>query len=116
MLGPGFPPLGKVAWAATPGGREELREIVIAAGVPSTKRIATPEMESHSPIPSLLAVSQPAIKPERATLMLCTVVFPTMFVVRHWKSGFRPPECFCRSRSEERRVGKECRSRWSPYH
>src|ERR1035438_885944 len=23
---------------------------------------------------------------------------------------------FCQSRSEERRVGKECRSRWSPYH
>src|SRR3712207_3503286 len=23
---------------------------------------------------------------------------------------------FHRSRSEERRVGKECRSRWSPYH
>ena len=22
----------------------------------------------------------------------------------------------CFSRSEERRVGKECRSRWSPYH
>ena len=26
---------------------------------------------------------------------------------------FNPAE---RSRSEERRVGKECRSRWSPYH
>src|ERR1043166_5930273 len=25
-------------------------------------------------------------------------------------------ETFDRSRSEERRVGKECRSRWSPYH
>ena len=24
--------------------------------------------------------------------------------------------CMCRQRSEERRVGKECRSRWSPYH
>ena len=24
--------------------------------------------------------------------------------------------CFCIGRSEERRVGKECRSRWSPYH
>ena len=24
--------------------------------------------------------------------------------------------CPFRSRSEERRVGKECRSRWSPYH
>ena len=23
---------------------------------------------------------------------------------------------FCDNRSEERRVGKECRSRWSPYH
>ena len=23
---------------------------------------------------------------------------------------------WARSRSEERRVGKECRSRWSPYH
>src|SRR5256885_2989576 len=25
-------------------------------------------------------------------------------------------EAFFRQRSEERRVGKECRSRWSPYH
>ena len=24
--------------------------------------------------------------------------------------------CYNQSRSEERRVGKECRSRWSPYH
>ena len=28
----------------------------------------------------------------------------------------RPEEDAARSRSEERRVGKECRSRWSPYH
>ena len=26
------------------------------------------------------------------------------------------PSTVARSRSEERRVGKECRSRWSPYH
>ena len=25
-------------------------------------------------------------------------------------------KCGSRPRSEERRVGKECRSRWSPYH
>src|SRR4029434_11355378 len=24
--------------------------------------------------------------------------------------------CVCARRSEERRVGKECRSRWAPYH
>src|SRR5256712_13271844 len=28
----------------------------------------------------------------------------------------RDAESFLRERSEERRVGKECRSRWSPYH
>ena len=26
------------------------------------------------------------------------------------------PDFHCDYRSEERRVGKECRSRWSPYH
>src|SRR3712207_9438122 len=31
-----------------------------------------------------------------------------MIMVEHDKA--------CASRSEERRVGKECRSRWSPYH
>ena len=25
-------------------------------------------------------------------------------------------QALCSTRSEERRVGKECRSRWSPYH
>src|SRR6476646_11513130 len=28
----------------------------------------------------------------------------------------RPWDYPCSTRSEERRVGKECRSRWSPYH
>src|SRR3989440_12955677 len=34
------------------------------------------------------------------------------------KAGARAFEVFikCFERSEERRVGKECRSRWSPYH
>src|SRR5256884_2478056 len=30
--------------------------------------------------------------------------------------GVRGPHRFAPFRSEERRVGKECRSRWSPYH
>ena len=34
------------------------------------------------------------------------------FVDSHTHLMF-PPPC---TRSEERRVGKECRSRWSPYH
>src|SRR3989440_3865802 len=30
--------------------------------------------------------------------------------------GFEQRGLLARTRSEERRVGKECRSRWSPYH
>src|SRR3712207_29455 len=30
--------------------------------------------------------------------------------------AFKPPIAAEAMRSEERRVGKECRSRWSPYH
>ena len=32
------------------------------------------------------------------------------------KEGKKPEYTFSDFRSEERRVGKECRSRWSPYH
>ena len=38
-------------------------------------------------------------------------------VLKKWnshESGGKYSELF--ARSEERRVGKECRSRWSPYH
>ena len=34
---------------------------------------------------------------------------------RHW-DGREFDEYIVATRSEERRVGKECRSRWSPYH
>ena len=38
--------------------------------------------------------------------------------VRSWKKtcGLGPTQKKSPLRSEERRVGKECRSRWSPYH
>ena len=45
----------------------------------------------------------------------------TVFDVDGYRCGllicydYRFPELY-RDRSEERRVGKECRSRWSPYH
>src|SRR2546429_71206 len=33
-----------------------------------------------------------------------------------WRNGANEATTFVTTRSEERRVGKECRSRWSPYH
>src|SRR2546426_103783 len=35
---------------------------------------------------------------------------------KRWSAKASPPACPISRRSEERRVGKECRSRWSPYH
>src|SRR5438132_11221360 len=44
------------------------------------------------------------------------VIDPATFqVVDHFMVGGNPQHIIP-SRSEERRVGKECRSRWSPYH
>src|SRR5580698_9324790 len=42
----------------------------------------------------------------------CGVKFETVL----WNSQPNAPYARRRERSEERRVGKECRSRWSPYH
>ena len=33
-----------------------------------------------------------------------------------WFADYHAAREILRARSEERRVGKECRSRWSPYH
>ena len=38
------------------------------------------------------------------------------YVIEQSSRGERSYDIFSRLRSEERRVGKECRSRWSPYH
>ena len=35
---------------------------------------------------------------------------PSSYAIKKYGKSVKP------SRSEERRVGKECRSRWSPYH
>src|SRR2546427_13242035 len=47
------------------------------------------------------------------TLMVPSPALFTYVAVRH---TLRAAGVDDRARSEERRVGKECRSRWSPYH
>src|SRR3712207_8632847 len=44
---------------------------------------------------------------------LAEVPFPAGVVIA---AVLRGPQLILPTRSEERRVGKECRSRWSPYH
>nr|WP_073994937.1 hypothetical protein [Enterococcus faecium] len=54
-------------------------------------------------------------------LMIFTIIFPvlvTLFTAfTNYDFNHIPPASLIDwVRSEERRVGKECRSRWSPYH
>src|SRR5256885_11922707 len=58
------------------------------------------------PIYEVLAV-QPAVRVEGAARLLRLVPVAAHDVA---------PDPGLADRSEERRVGKECRSRWSPYH
>ena len=48
---------------------------------------------------------------DRATEAWASITWKEFLsAVRRWQKALKA------SRSEERRVGKECRSRWSPYH
>ena len=47
------------------------------------------------------------------SVLSTTSVFLLSFSASAQSSGLKP---LGTTRSEERRVGKECRSRWSPYH
>ena len=40
----------------------------------------------------------------------------TLYIKTEWENGQSKRYFYTDDRSEERRVGKECRSRWSPYH
>src|SRR2546427_8412466 len=60
-------------------------------------------------------VTDKAPHPATANRLARLFEIPDIAIMPHRRSGslLEPPE---RARSEERRVGKECRSRWSPYH
>ena len=50
------------------------------------------------------------------TLGISLVVFGILFLIHIFGGVLNYMLIFHLWRSEERRVGKECRSRWSPYH
>ena len=58
----------------------------------------------------------PAIRLTVVILLVSVMVFSTMTYVSASAKSLALSIKSNRERSEERRVGKECRSRWSPYH
>src|ERR1035441_5888828 len=96
--------------SANPSARERLRREASAAAAPrppnSAARLPSrccPGICPPTPPPASACAAKPR-PPPRWTILL---------FARSSKSAKSAASC---SRSEERRVGKECRSRWSPYH
>ena len=50
------------------------------------------------------------------SLCIVLILFAILGFIIYKGSGAISWEFITSARSEERRVGKECRSRWSPYH
>ena len=50
------------------------------------------------------------------TIALAVIIFVGMVFMEENETQNNSIETVSQTRSEERRVGKECRSRWSPYH
>ena len=51
-----------------------------------------------------------------AIALLLVVGIPSSFLTAQIQERVERETGYKQQRSEERRVGKECRSRWSPYH
>src|SRR3989449_11734074 len=83
--------------------------------------------QMHRAVPLVLAVFKQALRRPKLRIVFGTDAVAGAFG-KNWEEliyrvqvGGQPPMAAIVSatslaRSEERRVGKECRSRWSPYH
>src|SRR2546427_12230773 len=79
------------------------------------RRRGRPKGQSYME-PALLVTIRRRLKLSQA--ILAKIVGVSRTTVSMWENGHVPiPKAAVELiRSEERRVGKECRSRWSPYH
>src|SRR2546430_15884394 len=93
------------------------------------KSVAPNEFESITTVTAFVAVV--AVIPAELTMTTCIpgaiaapavallgwTVMPSLVATGSvGPDPLSPHDATARTRSEERRVGKECRSRWSPYH
>src|SRR2546422_8773042 len=82
-----------------PGGRFAVSDVVVRGQLPS---------EVRRSIEAWVGCVAGALEDEEFKTLLAQQGFEDI--------GIEPTRIYRFDRSEERRVGKECRSRWSPYH
>jgi len=90
----------------------EVRKLMLAIGITKNPAlIIMDEPTNHMDLPSIECIEN-ALQECACALLLVShdMVFLQNIVTSYWNFEHRE------NRSEERRVGKECRSRWSPYH
>src|SRR3989454_12415715 len=75
-------------------------------------------LRTHAVVPleDVLAPARPSHRPRVAITFDDAYRGATVMGVEELTKRGLPATLFVVPRSEERRVGKECRSRWSPYH
>src|SRR3972149_6766122 len=113
-----FVGMGRELAQASPAARQTFEEADDHLGFKlSTLCWEGPEAalnDTVNPQPALLVCSTAALRAVRETLRVGD--FTPAFVAGHSVGELSALVAAGAMRSEERRVGKECRSRWSPYH
>ena len=91
----------------------EMENILVVDDEEAIREVVSTMLESkgyHCTAVQNGRVAQDQVKKATPDLVLSDMIMPEMDGIRllEWMRQY--------DRSEERRVGKECRSRWSPYH
>src|SRR5688572_12738140 len=93
---------------------------VIELPVNATSDNGAGETTDHEKFGPIICYRDPAdvrtIRRQTRVIILCLLITTIAILGVVYKSIQRPDRIVVDMRSEERRVGKECRSRWAPYH
>src|SRR5256885_17026302 len=108
---------------ATRNGRKALRVEWDTSGAPAAKfdsETAKAEYARHARDPNAKPMEWQRVGDVAGAFSSAAKVIEADYSSEHcYHAQMEPMNCVARvseDRSEERRVGKECRSRWSPYH
>ena len=90
--------------------------LLVAALLDGPKRFNDLQAELEGIAPNVLSARLKSLTEQALVVQQAYSEHPPRFVYELSEAGTELAGALRLLRSEERRVGKECRSRWSPYH
>src|SRR2546422_9774400 len=104
-------------WSHESWGLDAATPLAFMAARTSPIRLGSGIMQAGTPTPPLVALTALSLASMSSGRFVLGMGVSGPQVIEGWHGlRFDRPLTRMRERSEERRVGKECRSRWSPYH